>query len=303
MFLKNSKNQYLISTVDFAAESCPEAFVEYSEKMYSARLAETLFAAFEKKILLISGPSASGKTTSAKKLAAAFEKLGKRAVVVSMDDFYKHRTEMPVIDGKINAEVIESLEISLLEEKMNEFAADGKAVLPTYDFTTGRRLDETNPVEGEIMIVEGLHALNPLVRNRLGDAAYSIYVSPHSGYFLKGDAIDRKELRFLRRLVRDYYHRASSAERTFEMWGDVSACEDVYIRPLGKTADKLLDTTHPYEICVLKNEAEKILSTVEKDSPYFKTAERLRSLLSEVTPLPLSVIPDGSLLNEFLARN
>mgnify|MGYP004558415975 FL=1 len=302
MFLKNSKNQYLISTVDFAAESCPEAFVEYSEKMYSARLAETLFAAFEKKILLISGPSASGKTTSAKKLAAAFEKLGKRAVVVSMDDFYKHRTEMPVIDGKINAEVIESVEISLLEEKMNEFALNGKSVLPVYDFATGRRRDGANPVEGEIMIVEGLHALNPLVRDRLGDAAYSIYVSPHSGYFLKDGSIDRRELRFLRRLVRDYYHRASPAERTFEMWDDVSACEDVYIRPLGKTADKMLDTTHPYEICVLKSEAEKILATVGKDSPYYAPAERLLKLLSSVTPLPLSVIPEGSLLHEFLPQ-
>ena len=303
MFLKNSKNQYLISTVDFAAKSCPEAFVGYSEKMYSARLAETIFAAFEKKILLVSGPSASGKTTSAKKLAGGFEKLGRHAVVVSMDDFYKHRTEMPVIDGKINAEIIESVEISLLEEKMNEFIATGKAVLPTYDFTTGRRLDDQTPVSGEIMIVEGLHALSPTVKDRLGSSAYSIYVSPHSGYYLKDKAIDRKELRFLRRLVRDYYHRAASAERTFEMWEDVSACEDVYIRPLGKTADKMLDTTHPYEICVLKNEAEKILSTVGKNSPYYETAERLLSLLSEVTPLPLSVIPEESLLTEFLPQN
>lgn len=304
MNLKNDKNQYMLPIVNRSAQNCSDILIKFSEDMYSARLTETILSSFGKRIILISGPSASGKTTTAKKLADSLLSIGRAASVISMDDFYKHRFEMPVIDGKINAEIIEALEMDLLKKVMKEFLKTGKASLPRYDFTDGIRRDnfyEIDSGKDGILILEGLHAINPLVFSGLyEDSYYRIYVSPHSGFVGENSILERKELRFLRRLVRDFYTRSSSAERTFEMWSDVCSCEDVYVRPLGKTADRILDTTHPYEICVLKETAIEILKTIKEDSEYYKEALRLIDFLEEVYSLPLEFIPETSLLNEFL---
>ncbi len=141
MNLKNDKNQYMLPIVNRSAQNCSDILIKFSEDMYSARLTETILSSFEKRIILISGPSASGKTTTAKKLADSLLSIGRAASVISMDDFYKHRFEMPVIDGKINAEIIEALEMDLLKKVMKEFLKTGKASLPRYDFTDGIRRD------------------------------------------------------------------------------------------------------------------------------------------------------------------
>lgn len=287
-----NKKQYLVSEINAEATSA-EKFVSDCEKSYAERLNSVFLAAADKKIILVSGPSASGKTTTALRLSA----LCRDSVVVSMDDFYKDREDLPIIDGKVNAEVIEALDLELLETTLSEFIKTGKTVLPRYDFKKGKRFDREKEVVGKTMIIEGLHALNPDLRESLPkDSAFALYVSPHSYY----DLFDRKELRFLRRLVRDYYHRAATAEVTFEMWKDVSSCEDVFVRPLGKTADAMLDTTHLYEICVIKNEADAILSGVSENGEFFAEATALRNKLSQVKSLPISVVPESSLLKEFL---
>jgi len=302
--LKNNQHQYVISVLNRSAADCPEVLVGYSENLYRAKLVETVLSSLEKRIILVAGPSASGKTTTAKKLVSELLRVGKKAAVISMDDFYKNRSEMPIIDGKINAEVIEALEMGLLEKVLRTFLANGKTSVPHYDFSKGVREDnfaEIDAGKNGVLILEGLHAINPLVCEHLDDESfYRLYVSPHSGYVGDLSVLDRRDLRFLRRLVRDYYTRDSSAERTFEMWEDVGKCEDVYVRPLGKTADRMLDTTHPYEICVLKETAIKVLKTVDKNSLYYEKATALIRFLEEPLSLPLSEIPEKSLLNEFL---
>lgn len=304
MNLKNDKNQYMLRTVNNSAKNCAPVFIEYGESSYLKNLTEAMLSALEKRIILISGPSASGKTTTAKKLAEYFSAIGKKAAVISMDDFYKNRSEMPIIDGKPNPEVIEALELPLLEEVLGNFLEKGRASLPIYDFADGvRRNDayELDTGKDGYLIMEGLHAINPKIFEHIEkDRCYRIYVSPHSGFVGEKLTLERKELRFLRRLVRDFYKRGSSAENTFEMWQSVCACEDIYIRPLGKTADRMIDTTHAYEICILKETAETVLRTVGKESVFYSEANRLLSFLSEVYPLPISAVPGTSLLNEFL---
>lgn len=294
----------MLPVVNRCAKDCAEVLIGYGENRYRAKLVETVLSSLDKKIVLVSGPSASGKTTTAKKLAAEFLRVGKTATVISMDDFYKNRSEMPVIDGKINAEVTESLEMGLLVEVLEAYLKTGNALLPKYDFTSGKRTDGAKKIsagKNGIIILEGLHAINPEICDNLDRGSfYKLYVSPHSGYLSEETELCRKDLRFIRRLVRDYYKRGSSAEKTFEMWEDVGKCEDVYVRPLGKTADRMLDTTHPYEICVLKKTAAEVLSTVGKTSAYYEKAQELLSFLDGVFSLPLSVIPENSLLNEFL---
>ena len=296
----------MLDIINRSVTVCRDILIENAEEIYHAQLVHAALSGGEKSIFLVAGPSASGKTTTANKLKYELSRMCRDSVVFSMDNFYKDRDRMPVVDGKANPEVVEALEVDLLAEKMRQIVREGRARLPVYDFLTGTRTDDAEEVsvgKNGVLIIEGIHALNPVVYRGVDPLLlHRIYVSPHSGFAVPGKTVlTKRELRFIRRLVRDSWARGSSAENTFRMWREVCRCEDRYIRPLASEADITIDTTHAYEPAVLKAQAVSLLSTISPQSPYFCDARALLSALSEVVPSDPGVIPATSLLREFVS--
>lgn len=305
MGIKNKNNEYIVDILNFAAEKCPEVLIKNSEEIYHAQLFHTVLSAGEKRAIFIAGPSASGKTTTAIKLKEELRHIHRSATVISLDDFYKHRKDLPIVDGKPNAEIVESLELPVFYKCINELLETGKAKLPRFDFYTGIRTDDAYELdlgnEG-VLIVEGIHGLNPLLFQEIDpNLVHKVYVSPHSGFALNQHAvITKRELRFLRRMVRDSWSRGNDCEKTFSLWGQVCEAEDKYIRPLGASADSSIDTTHAYEPLVIKNSALVLLDKIPKESEYHIEAQYLIERLNEFKSLSRYLVPTDSMLNEFI---
>lgn len=305
MGIKNKNNNYIVDIINFAAERCPEVLIRESEAIYHAQVFHAVLSAGEKQLVFLSGPSASGKTTTAGKVKEEMRHIQRSAAIVSLDDFYCDRDKLPIVDGKPNAEVVEALDVGRIYAALESIVSTGKAKLPRFDFVSGKRTDDAYELdigkEG-VLIVEGLHALNPLLSENLdASVVHKIYVSPHSGFWLNNhDVITKRELRFLRRMVRDSWSRGSDPTRTFSMWDDVCRGEDEFIRPLGREADSTIDTTHAYEPLVLKEPALKLLNSLPAGSPYARKAKDLSDCLEAFSSLTPYQIPTTSMLNEFI---
>lgn len=285
---------------DFAAEcSC-----EYHRKVDAS--AEKIFSDTSKKIVMLAGPSSSGKTTTAKILSDDIKTLGGRAYTVSLDDFYHpHSVGYPLDEnGKPDYECVEALDIELLRTKLSELAEKGRASLPVFDFKSGERINNSKTIElqeNDVIIVEGLHALNPVITANLNEEnLYKIYVSVSSRvYDESGNVLlSKRDLRFIRRMVRDFSFRSTGVERTFEIWQSVTRGEDKYLFPFEDTADVKINSFHPCEPCIFAEKAIKLLSQV-KNPEYKEKAERLINTLSLFNKTDYSLLPADSLLREF----
>lgn len=282
-----------------------EEVVRLTEESFAGQISRAADSAFGKRIVLLAGPSGSGKTTTAWMLCNRLRRMGKTSMVISLDDFYVDRKDLPVIDGKPNAEVVESLNLELLRKTINDVLDDGKTVLPRFDFVTGVGDHTAVPIDvgtDSVLIFEGLHGLNPLVRQMVPqENLYGIYVSPHSDYELDGEIkISRRDMRFLRRMIRDRRTRGASPVHTYSMWEDVRIGEDEFIRPFAKTSDIHINSTHIYEPGLMRADAWMLLSAVPGDSGYRQDAERLMAALELFDPVDKTLMPDGSLLREFM---
>ncbi len=259
-------------------------------------------------IVLLAGPSSSGKTTTACKLAEKIKKSGRCAFTVSLDDFYLNRADIAVNeDGLKDFENITALDIELIHTTFAELIKKRKAELPIFDFTTGCRSEKTKHIEldkNDVLIVEGLHALNPLITEGLDEShVYKIYISV-STRVLGDDGkilLNKRNLRLIRRLVRDYKHRNSSVEYTFSMWPGVMKGEDKFLFPFESYANVKIDSFHGYEPCILKQEALKLLHEVSKENPWYDQARDLIEKLELFDSLPIEFLPENSLLSEFLS--
>ncbi len=300
-------SDYLIDDINQRVQTDPEKLIQEAETEYHRQLNCAIREIGSRRIVCLAGPSGSGKTTTAHKLKAQLEQTGRDTIVLSMDDFYKHRSQMPVIDGKPNPEVLEALEVDLMNEKLQQLLTEGKADLPRYDFTNGSRQDDAVPTvltADGCIIIEGIHGLNEAVSRKFPqNTLYKIYISPHSGFQKRnGVGIDKRQVRLIRRLVRDYNHRNSSTLRTMDMWIEVGTAEDLFIRPLARLADLRINTVHLYEPNVMRNEAIALLRQLPSDSKYREMAANLIFSLEQFLPLPVSVVPTGSLLQEFIGK-
>lgn len=305
MGIKNKNNEYLVDILNFAADTCPDVLIDNVEDIYRAQIFHAVLSSGRKQMILLAGPSGSGKTTTARKIKEAMRHIHRTAVVVSMDDFYKNRTELPIIDGKPNAEVVESLEIELVRKVMNDILATGKASMPQFDFISGVRTDNAYSLDlgaDGVLILEGIHGLNPIISDGIDSSLiHKVYVSPHSGFCDgKNTVLSKFDLRFLRRMIRDSWSRGINAEGTFAVWDDVRKSEDLYIRPLGATADNTVDTTHAYEPMAFKHHALELLGTVSQNSPFSEKARELEKALSKFREISGFMIPTESMLNEFV---
>ncbi len=274
--------------------------IKQCEERYNNELIYAVDDVIAKKstFVMVTGASCAGKTTTTKKLREYFARRGVHAETVSLDDFYLDHDNAPLnSDGKPDFETIHSLDLPLLDSVMCDLAAGKHVRIPRFDFTKKCRSEEYEELAldpGEVVIIEGLHALNPLLfRHIKPETVYRIYLYAET---LSYDA------KLLRRTVRDYYFRSSDAALTLSMWKDVTDGEKKYIRPFIDTANVLINTFFDYETRLLAPEGIKLLSDVPSDCPEKDRAERLLESISGLEPIPYDLVPDDSLMLEFIKK-
>lgn len=286
----------------------PGEFITECEKAYHMQL-DSIVSGIAKEegrvLVMLAGPSSSGKTTTARLLKEKLIQKGRSSSVVSLDDFYLTQTEPYTFeDGTVDFERVDALDIPLISKCLHELMNEGCSNLPRFCFKRKERsgFEEMGISDDEILIVEGLHALNPVITEPLSDEKMKkLYVSVSSRITDGGNVLfTKRELRFIRRMIRDYRHRNSDVEYTFYLWKGVRMGEDRYLFPFSKNADIRIDSIHPYEICLFRETAINLLERVPRDSVYFKTADELKGKLGLSDRLPEELLPEGSLLEEFI---
>lgn len=291
-------------------ETVPESFIEEENDRYfdeldalTRRLTVNLHT---RCLVMLSGPSSSGKTTSALLLRDNLREMGVDAHTVSLDDFYKGRGQAPQLeDGSYDYETPEALNLPVLRQCMESLIKEGRADLPQFDFVKGAPAEETRELRiarDSVVIFEGIHALNPLFEEQLPqENLFKVFVNTISPVYDGSDKLlARRDLRLIRRLLRDERFRSSSLENTMSMWPQVTRGEKLYMFPYVDTVDYVIDTTHAYEPCVFAPELLPLLDTVDPASPYAPKLAQLRDKLARFTPLAESMLPRRTLLREFL---
>ncbi len=259
------------------------------------------------KVILIAGPSSSGKTTSSKKLAMQLQVNGYNPKIISLDDYYIGRELTPKDeDGNYDYECLEALNIKLLNDNLIDLF-DGKEVnIPSYDFTDGKAFYKPNKTlkiaKNDILILEGIHALNdkltPLISN---DIKYKVYVSALTQLNLDDhNRVPTSDNRLIRRIVRDYQFRGKSATETIGMWPNVQKGERLHIFPFQGNADSMINTALDYELPVLKTYAEPLLRCVPPTERAYSEATRLLGFLHNFSPISAQFVPGQSIIREFI---
>lgn len=294
---------------DYITSNKPADIIQLSEIMQDYKLlsiAEQIVLNKEDyKIILLSGPSSSGKTTSAMKLSLYLKSLGLNPTHLSLDDYFHERAETPLgEDGKPDFESITAVDIKLFDSQISKLLKGTKVVVPTFNFIDGKKeYKRTIELkENDILIIEGLHALNEeLLTNIPKKKKFKIYVSPLTYLNIDNDnRISMTDLRLLRRMVRDNRTRGYSPSVTLGTWMKVRSGEEKHVFPYQDNADALFNTSLAYELSVLKTYAEPLLFSIKEDDPEYQTAQRLIELLKFVLPIPSESVPKTSILREFI---
>lgn len=258
------------------------------------------------KLVLIAGPSSSGKTTTSKKLSLYLKSKGINPFVLSTDDFFKNRIDTPKNEnGEYEYDIPEALDIDLFNEKLTSLIKGEETLLPTYNFLTGEKEYKHAPVSlknGDLIIVEGIHTLNEMLTSKIDRKnKLKIYISPFTPLDLdRHNHVSTVDLRLIRRLVRDYRTRGYNAEETLKNWRVVRRSEEKYIFPYQKEADIVLNTALIYELGVLKTYAVPILFSVSYHSEYYSEALRIINFLKSFLNISDSMLPETALLREFV---
>ena len=265
------------------------------------------FIASGARLLLIAGPSSSGKTTFSHRLSIALRVHGLRPVKVSLDDYYLNRDDIPrEPDGSVDLERIETLDLPLLGDHLNRLL-DGQTVdLPIFDFKTGRRSEATHALTvgpGQPIIIEGIHGLNDRLTASVDDKLkFKVYISPLTVLNLDDhNRIRTTDARLLRRIVRDNNFRGTSPEETMAMWPSVRRGEERYIFPFQEKADAMFNSSLTYELAIMKKYAYPALLSVAPESPFYTLARRLVKFLNYIETADVEdEIPVNSILREFI---
>ena len=258
------------------------------------------------KIVLIAGPSSSGKTTTCKKLALYLKSKGLNPFTLSTDDFFKDRKDTPKNEkGEYEYDIPEAIDIDLFNEKLDALLKGEETTLPTYNFLTGEKEYKHPPVSlknRDLLIVEGIHTLNELLTSKIPrENKLKIYISPFTPLGLdRHNHVSTVDLRLIRRIVRDARTRGYNAVDTLKSWRNVRISEEKYIFPYQKEADIVLNTALIYELGILKTFAVPLLYNVNYKSEYYTEAKRIINFLKIFLNIPESVLPETALLREFV---
>ena len=271
-----------------------------------AQIADEITRRKGTKLVLIAGPSSSGKTTTCKRLSVQLAVNGIRPVNISLDDYFIDREHTPRDEkGDYDYENLHALNLPLFNEQLAALFRGEVVELPRYDFPTGTSQKSGKKLhlgENEILVVEGIHALNPELTSEIpNEQIYRVYASALTTILLDNhNYIPTTDNRLLRRIIRDHKYRAVSARETIRRWPSVRAGENKWIFPYQENADAMFNSAMLFELAVIKSQAEPLLEEVPENCPEYAEAYRLRKFLSYIRPIPETQIPPTSLLREFL---
>ena len=258
------------------------------------------------RIVLITGPSSSGKTTFCKRLSIQLLACGLRPVSFSTDDYFVNRVDTPLLpNGQYDFDNIRAVDCELLEDHLMRLMQGEKVEVPEYNFTTGMREYNGKKLKlksDSVLIIEGIHALNPLLTQRLPDSVkFKIYISALTSISLDDhNWVPTSDNRLLRRIIRDYNKGAFSARETISHWRNVCEAEEKWILPFQETADVMFNSALNIEFAVLRTHAEVILASVPKNCPEYSEAHRLLKFIHFFIPVDDKEIPPTSIMREFL---
>ena len=271
-----------------------------------AKIAEDIAQRKGVKLVLLAGPSSSGKTTSCKRLSIQLAVNGLKPLQISLDDYFVDRDKTPKDEnGEYDFESIYALNLDLLNDQFNALFRGEEVDLPKYDFPSGKSIKSGKKLKLEpsnVLVVEGLHALNPeLTAHIPEEQIYRVYASALTTILLDNhNYIPTTDNRLLRRIIRDYKYRGVSAQETIHRWPSVRAGENKWIFPFQENADAMLNTAMLYELSVLKMQAEPLLQQVPENCEEYAEAYRLMKFLKYFKGIPYNNLPPTSLLREFL---
>ena len=271
-----------------------------------AQIADEIARRKGTKLVLIAGPSSSGKTTTCKRLSVQLAVNGIKPVNISLDDYFIDREHTPRDEkGDYDFEHLHALNLPLFNEQLAALFRGEEVELPRYDFPTGTSQKSGKKLrlgENEILVVEGIHALNPELTAQIpNEQIYRVYASALTTILLdKHNYIPTTDNRLLRRIIRDHKYRAVNAQETIRRWPSVRAGENKWIFPYQENADAMFNSAMLFELAVIKSQAEPLLEQVPENCPEYAEAYRLLKFLRYIKPIPETQIPPTSLLREFL---
>ena len=299
---------YINGVVDFGGAQFMVQICEALKEAAISSIAEDIALHSQVRVVLIAGPSSSGKTTFCKKLGYALQQQGLHPESLSLDDYYGDSVNAPLDEsGKPDWESIHALNLPLLQEHIATLTNGGEVKVPRYDFTTGRSCAGSRRLQlqaDNVLLMEGIHALNPMLLNGVSippECFYRVYISalttrPQAD----GGVLPTTDNRLLRRMVRDSKFRSATAQQTIERWPAVRSGEEKWILPYQPQADVNFNSAYQYEYCLLREHALPLLEAVKQDDPAYGEAVRLMRLLHKFHPVPVRHLPPYSLLREFL---
>ena len=299
-----------LRSINDAVKNDPVGFIGECEAQYRKQITDTAQLISDNddiKIVAIAGPSGSGKTTTAKMLMRRLESLGEKTAVISLDDFYLPFSKMPILpDGSRDIESVQALDLPMIERVFRDIIKSGGAVLPRFDFPNKKRIENAAEIDvGErgIVIVEGLHALNPAIANLvLPENFLRIYISVNMPIEDEGgkQVLSSRQVRLARRILRDELFRAAPAEETLLLWSKVIEGESKYLYCFKNTADIKLTTLHSFEPGVYRERFCRPRHSVNPTTPCYDYFIRTANALERFCAVDGKYIPEDSLIREFI---
>lgn len=302
-----------VGDVNFACrEGNASELIQIAEALQEKKIvsiAEDIYRRYSEakvKLVLITGPSSSGKTTFCKRLSIQLKACGLKPLSMSTDDYFVDRVKTPLLpDGSYDFDNFDTVDHALMEQDLMKILSGEEVSVPEYNFVTGTRDYNGKKIklrQGSVLLIEGIHALNPeLTRDIPDESKYKIFINTLTSSALDNhNWIPTSDNRLLRRIVRDYNKGAFTATESIRQWPKVRASEEKWIYPFQETADAMFNSAYLIEFAVLRNHAEPILASVPKNCPEYSEAHRLLKFIHYFTPVSDREIPPTSLLREFL---
>lgn len=284
--------------------------IRLAETYYNSQISKIADKIYENskniKVVLIAGPSSSGKTTTSKKLEIYLRSKGLVPHQISIDDYFVNREDTPRDEaGELDFESIDALDVNLFNKQLLKLLDGDRVLLPQYNFVLGKREYKDKWLklgENDIIIIEGLHALNDVMTMSIDvKNKFKIYISPLTQLNIDNhNYIRTTDTRKLRRIVRDNKYRGHNASQTLKMWSKIKRGEEKYIFPYQDSVDEIINSALIYEIGILKTYAEPLLFSVSEDDPMYHEALRLINFLRNFLPIPSDDVPSDSILREFI---
>ncbi len=302
--LKSKKRVQIADVTEMAKDP---GFVQSCEDTYTARVHAAAEAVLDSgaRVVLLTGPSASGKTTSTKRIQQEIERMGTPVTVLSLDDFLFDAATYPRLpNGMPDYESDQTINMELFNSSVNKLLSEGECDLPTYDWGKQKSVagEHATAEPGSIIMAEGIHALNPRASSGItAGKVFKIYASIRTEFYEgKTRVLNTREIRIVRRLVRDTAFRSCPVEDTLEMWNNILRGEELYIKPYAKYADYVFDTSFLSEIPVFSHDFHEIYKDPKNGGKHRETLEGLYKKYAMFPSLPEELLPDDSMLREFL---